>query len=325
MPLIALSYSEFEDDPRHWRIESTDFRSINLLVGKNATGKTRVLNVVRSLAKIISGELKTPFQSGKFVAEVELSGKRFCYSIDSKQNKIVSETLSVDGAIRLKRDARGSGTAYFASENRDIPFQIDPGAIAIQNKNDKLQHPFIHELAEWASGVELYRFGSDFGKSTLIRDPMVDASGSGERLPKIDVDDVVRSYIDAYQRYGSEFDAAVIRDMAKLGYDLKEVGAEPLTNLGPGLPTTLLGLVTVESELDDLRNPQVHMSQGMFRALALIIHLNLATFSRGKNLLLIDDIGEGLDYQRATAIIDLIIATAETNGMQIVMTSNDSS
>jgi hypothetical protein len=40
-------------------------------------------------------------------------------------------------------------------------------------------------------------------------------------------------------------------------------------------------------------------------------------------LILVDDIGEGLDYERAVAIIDLLISKAQSHSMQIIMTSND--
>ena len=61
----------------------------------------------------------------------------------------------------------------------------------------------------------------------------------------------------------------------------------------------------------------------MFRALALVVHLNLCAFSKNKKLILVDDIGEGLDYERATAIIHLLISKAEENNIQLIMTSND--
>ncbi len=67
----------------------------------------------------------------------------------------------------------------------------------------------------------------------------------------------------------------------------------------------------------------MQMSQGMFRALALVVHLNLCAFSKNKKLILVDDIGEGLDYERATAIIHLLISKAEENNIQLIMTSND--
>lgn len=305
MTLKSLTYSEFEDDPRHWSIEHTEFEGINLMVGRNSTGKTRILNVIFSICRIISGVHTKAFNSGNFFIEVELDEKLYSYEISFQKAKVIQESLLVDGVERLSRDAVGEGLVYFASEDKSIPFQIDPEVIAIQNKNDRLQHPFINDLAQWASSVRLYNFGSDFGKSRLMQQPTADLTGSVGLVAIIDADNTVGAYINGYQRFNQEFDKAIIRDMGKLGYHLEEVAAEPLDQLGLGLPASLLGLITVERDLGLLRNPQMGMSQGMFRAMALIIHINLAIFSKEQKLLLIDDIGEGLDYERATEIIDL--------------------
>lgn len=323
MSLRSLTYTEHEDEPRRWELERTEFGNVNLVVGKNSTGKSRVLNVIVSVCRIISGAQATPFTSGRFLIDVELGENLFSYSISFLQGKINEETLLVNGEERLVRDAKGEGRVYFASEKRDIPFQISPETIAIQNKNDKLQHPFIYELVEWASGVALYKFGSDFGQRRLIQRPTIEQIGSIESQPQTDVDNTVAVYINAFKRFGEEFDQAVIRDMAVLGYHLDEVAVESLGNAGLGIPHDFIGLVTVERDLGVLRNSQLTMSQGMFRASALTIHLNLAIFSKEKNLLLIDDIGEGLDFERATRIIDLIIGAAEKQEIQVIMTSND--
>ena len=325
MSLRCLTYSEYEGDPRHWELERTEFGDINLLVGKNSTGKSRVLNVIASTCRIISGLQPKPFVSGRFAVDVELDDTLYAYLVAFRDGKVQEESLSVDGVVRLARDSEGEGRVYFASEDKDIRFQIGPETIAIQNKNDRLQHPFIHELVQWASGVALYNFGSDFGRSRLISQDPNEIIGSIGVVPQRDMDNTVGIYISAFHRFGQEFDKAVIRDMSKLGYHLNEVSAEPLKDIGiGGVPGgALLGLVTVEQDLGTLRNPQLTMSQGMFRALALLIHLNLAIFSQEKRLLLIDDIGEGLDFERATEIIDLVISAAGKEHIQVLMTSND--
>jgi hypothetical protein len=38
---------------------------------------------------------------------------------------------------------------------------------------------------------------------------------------------------------------------------------------------------------------------------------------------LIDDIGEGLDYERSQRLITLIMRKAQANNLQVIMTSND--
>ncbi len=325
MSLRTIAYREFSSgDPRHWVLEKFELNDINLLVGKNATGKSRVVNVINVLCQIISGAHTSSLTAGEFTAEIELDERKYIYLITFGDNVVLNESLAVDGEMKLERNAQGVGSVYFESEKKSIPFNIDTGTIAIQTKNDRLQHPFIHRLSSWAAGTSLYNFGSDFGKNTLMQAVSMPPGVSTLTIPAPANDNTVGTYANAYQRFGEAFDKAVIRDMATLGYHLDEISAEPLPIVtSPLAGGVLMGLVTVERDLDKLRNPQMSMSQGMFRALALIIHLNLAISSHEKSLLLIDDIGEGLDFERAAAIIDLVITAAKNDGIQVVMTSND--
>ena len=42
-------------DPYYWRLHPVDLEKINLFVAKNATGKTKTVNAIFSLGKLISG------------------------------------------------------------------------------------------------------------------------------------------------------------------------------------------------------------------------------------------------------------------------------
>jgi hypothetical protein len=65
------------------------------------------------------------------------------------------------------------------------------------------------------------------------------------------------------------------------------------------------------------------MSQGMFRALSVLIQVNHAVMTSAPSCILIDDIGEGLDFERSCALIKLIIEKAETSSVQLIMSTND--
>ena len=65
------------------------------------------------------------------------------------------------------------------------------------------------------------------------------------------------------------------------------------------------------------------MSQGMFRALSLIIQVNYSLLASKPSCILIDDIGEGLDFERSSAMIQLLIDKASSGLVQLVMTTND--
>jgi len=61
----------------------------------------------------------------------------------------------------------------------------------------------------------------------------------------------------------------------------------------------------------------------MFRALALVIHINVASFGKQRTLVLVDDIGEGLDFERSASLIDVLTRHAKETDLQIIMTTND--
>jgi recombinational DNA repair ATPase RecF len=55
MRLESVKYSEFEGNPQEWTLEGLRLRKRNLIVGRNAAGKTRVLNVISALASQLAG------------------------------------------------------------------------------------------------------------------------------------------------------------------------------------------------------------------------------------------------------------------------------
>ena len=68
---------------------------------------------------------------------------------------------------------------------------------------------------------------------------------------------------------------------------------------------------------------QAEISQGMFRALSLFIQINYSLLASKPSCIVIDDIGEGLDYQRSSSIIKIVIEKAETGLVQLIMSTND--
>lgn len=319
MSLLKLSYSEYENETRYWEISDATFTNINLIVGKNASGKSRLISRINSLAKILSGRQQIPYEPCKFLAIIKLNEREFSYEIEFKEKAVVSEVLKINGEKKLSRNEDGSGDIHYEKENKFLDFKLSSSVVAAFNRRDEIQHPFLNELHQWASSVVTYSFGSDFGKFEPLGE---EAAQILSEYPSAQVfgdpNNLVRVYLFAFREFGDNFNNAIIADMNALGYSLTNVGSENLQNY----PFAALGMFTVETDLG-FQNPQMHMSQGMFRAFALVVHLNVCDFSKNKQLILVDDIGEGLDYERATAIIDLLINKAKTNDLQLIMTSND--
>ena len=69
MILKSVKFSQHENTKDEWKLEEVPFSKINLIVGKNATGKSMTLNIISSLSKLLSREKKLPFQSGNFLVK----------------------------------------------------------------------------------------------------------------------------------------------------------------------------------------------------------------------------------------------------------------
>ena len=326
MSIKSFSYREFESQPQYWDFPTCDFEKINLVVGKNATGKSRLLSALISLCRLMSGQHVQPFSAGDFHTHIQIGTKQFEFRVKFDNNAVVEEKLSVNGDTKLERDREGKGKIFFEKQNAFIEFELPSTALAIQQKRDRLQHPFVDELAKWAHGANLYRFGSSFGRDRLT--PLTRVIRQSDQTndfgnPDIDPHD---TYFRTYASFGETFDKAIIRDMKALGYDLIDVGSDDLRPHVVGqTPVTepLLGLFVTERDRPNHKTPQFHISQGMFRALALVIHLNAAKLRNDSSLILIDDIGEGLDYDRSVRLIDLLIRFGEQSNAQVIMSSND--
>jgi energy-coupling factor transporter ATP-binding protein EcfA2 len=200
-----------------------------------------------------------------------------------------------------------------------MQFQSPPSELAVVVRRDSIQHPFLEALYGWGKRVFYYPFGTSLGKDTIS----VFASSGGRPLDVKDAGAVVAIFREGEQQFREQFKRAVIDDMAKLGYALEDIALEASQlKVDIELPGPLMNISVKEVEISR-RIPQHEISQGMFRALSLIIQLNYGAMSGMPSTIIIDDIGEGLDFDRSCALINLVIEKAEHSRVQLIMATND--
>lgn len=111
--------------------------------------------------------------------------------------------------------------------------------------------------------------------------------------------------------------------MTKVGFNLDNITVgSPISITFQNLLEPPEGILVKEGDLKGTTD-QNSISQGMFRALSLIIQLNYSLLASVPSCILIDDIGEGLDYERASALIKLLIDKAKKSCVQLIMSTND--
>jgi len=177
--------------------------------------------------------------------------------------------------------------------------------------------------------LRYYEFGTDLGRSSL---DVINTESVAIIKKNIDFnnkDHVIRIFKLGEQELGEGFIESIKLDMLSVGYRIDEIGTKtPSTSIfqegkSYSLEVKPQYIYVQESDLKD-KTEQSIISQGMFRVLSLIIQINYSMLAKKPSCILIDDIGEGLDFERSSAMIELLVKKAEAGLVQLIMTTNDS-
>lgn len=323
MKLKSIKYAEFEGTPQEWKLECFSLADTNLLVGKNASGKSRILNIINTLARQVAGIGNRSLWSGNYDARFSNEDKKIHYQLEYKEGQVVKEQFAIDDEILLDRWTGGEGVILaqdIDSEKKMIRFQTPSSELAVVARRDTIQHQFLEPLYSWGSSLRHYYFGSALGKGTLA----ILVEKGGREVDDRDANAVVALYRQAEKEFKEDFKQAVLRDMRQVDYDVEELGFTPPVSIRvqSDFPGELVGLYVKERDLPGITD-QHSMSQGMFRVLSILIHVNYSQMAKKSTCLLIDDIGEGLDFDRSCRLIDLLRNKAKTSNIQLVLSTND--
>lgn len=318
--IVSFSYSEFLGDPRQWILEQFELESSNLLVGENSAGKSRIVNVIHGLTRLLNGEVPKVFESGHYRVTLSSELVTYDYELFIRDSAVVKEVLTQNDITLLDRGENGIGTIWAEKIQLHIDFEAPPDQIAAKSRRDSIQHPFFEDIHSWADSTRFFPFGSALGRHELTSFTPAVAKPNDLSFEIPQAERVSQIYTRAFQEFGSRFDKAILRDLETLGYSCSAVGAK--AEFFHGLESPVVLLFLKEKDIKATVT-QLIMSQGMYRALSLVIHLNFFIFRGIPRLLLIDDIGEGLDFARSKSFIDMLIERASKHKIQLVMTTND--
>ena len=334
MKLDQFEYISNRGEPNEWRIDGCQLGNINLIVGKNASGKSKIVRVIYLLSELLcdGGKLgNRPTRKYEWHLLFDKDSEHQTeYFITIENGYITQEKLKIGEKIFLQRDKTGEGRIYAKELDKDIRFQTPTTELAVVKRRDTIQHPFLEDIYKWSSSLRFYEFGTQLGKDTLAKLPPTTELLKAKTDTK-DSDYVVEIFVLG-KREHSEFTQRIIDDMNRIGYQITKIETKvpsffksnisPLENSDEDSDNLPKFLYVQEDGLKSVTE-QSEISQGMFRALSLFIQINYAILSDQPSCIIIDDIGEGLDFQRSSAIIKLLIEKAKTGLVQLIMTTND--
>ena len=241
---------------------------------------------------------------------------------------VIEESYTIGSKFYLKRDKSGEGKIWAKQLEKEIDFQTPTNEVAAFHRRDSIQHPFFEEVYTWSSLLRYYEFGTDLGRSSLDVINTESVAIIKKNINFKNKDHVIRIFKLGEKELGESFIESIKSDMLSVGYRIDEIGTKtPATSIfqegkSYSLEVKPQYIYVQESDLKD-KTEQSIISQGMFRVLSLIIQVNYSLLAKQPSCILIDDIGEGLDFERASAMVKLLISKAQTGLVQLIMTTND--
>ena len=320
MILSKLSYIELANTSRYWEIEEFELGKINLLVGHNTSGKSRTLSVIVGLSRILISP-QVSLASGLFNAFLSDKNVVYNYIVGFEEGMITQEKLIRNEIELFSRDSEGIGEILNEYSNTKQKFKVPKNQL-VATRRDEIQFPYLEELYKWASSTRHFRFSKEAEKHTLS---LID---SNQPITDVNNQDMVNQAITVFRigkaNFRKKFVDNVIRDFNSIGYSISNIDYGVLQSLkvDSSAGNKVSGLRVFETDREGMTD-QNEMSDGMFRALSLIIHYNYYELTEKNLNIAIDDIGEGLDYEKSTSLIKLLIEKTKNTEIQLIMSSND--
>lgn len=295
-----LRLTEFKYSEPNWMTEHPiSLFETNLIVGKNATGKTFLLkNIVLVVRTLL--DKRMPHEIDSFYAELRFIDSRntvFEYKFVIREGKIEIESFyKIEQGSNIEQIiARFDSLTTLKGQN------INPPAdkLIVNVRRDTILYPEIEQLLLWAennisfSFNELDMYGDD-GEQFLY--------GINGNL-----------YNMVKKMSQSQLSHAV-EVINKIGYPIKDIrpAEEPFKKI-------LFNEEGVSPILLDR-----FISKGMFRCIYTIILVEYIASLQFKGMLSIDDFCEGLDYSHSTKLGKYVFSFCKENGIQLLASSNDS-
>jgi AAA15 family ATPase/GTPase len=303
MKLISFKYNTDTLNIEELELDSR----FNLFIGQNATGKTRVINAINRFSWLISAgptrgnHLFMPSNSLTFEFDGIWSAR-----FNNNNNEIIEITITVhkglfvnekilqNGNIIVSRNGRDTEIVY---KNNMIAIHPPKEVLALHARRDVTEYASFEEIIEWSNSIRYFEFSRDYG--TFSVDYTLD-----EILTKMN----------------SGLKSKIIKDLQFIGFNIEDILLkDKRSSFNKGNKEVYIIEKNVLNEISEM-----DISQGMLRAFSMIVYVDYMLDQEAISTIIVDDLGEGLDYERATKLGKLLVEKLENSNIQFIATSNDS-
>ena len=270
--LDTLHYQEKDPAQAEGHFDPLQFGSRNLVVGRNASGKTRLLRMIREYgAWLAGGRLPPP---GRWMASHRLAGGAQAQYEFRLEEGGIWERFAAGDDFLLAREGTAAWRHSPQAGRTPLP-DPGPGSVlaSVEGPPDQLR--------AWGGGIRFHPFSGQ--------------GAAGPLSPPVALEIAAEP---------------VLSDMNRLGYPVEAVrqARDGLEFRERGVP------VWIAESLG---------STALVRSLRFLLFLHGARLDASARCLLVDDLAEGLDYERAGRLCGLLLERMEEWLGQWIVCSND--
>ncbi len=281
-----------------WSLNGLYFNEASLIVGKNAVGKSKTIQVLNKLTSVILQQ--------KEIAKFDSFDYKvvFCNNDD----ELIYRFAYLKGDVYFERLENNRGEVFInRKDNKTIYYkeEINPPSnkLTLNVRRDIMLYPQVEEIIEWAS----LSYGILFNGINLA----IDDVSPFNIMSKCD------NLITMFEKLDDSVKANIQKDLNRLDYKIEKLQVEEVAQKFKILHIKEKNVMNYLWEAS--------LSQGMQRTLFLIILINyISTQKENTRTIVIDDFCEGLDYDRAIKLGKYLYDFCIENKIQLITTSNDS-
>lgn len=319
MIITGINYSQNIKLPDEWHLKDVSLGKLNLIVSRNAVGKTRTVNILNALVNLISGRVQIP-SDGNWNIEFENNTKRMRYILSIKNRQVEREQFKVNGKVLLDRKGE-SGFIISVKGGMEVKERYSPPANKLTNlvRRDVDQYPYIEDLVSWAENYHSFTFSiirpTQYSMPVPRLKDDVRADTTGIFSPDLSTAPQMFEEIND----DPDVKRSIIKDLGKVGYEVRD-----LTPNRGGLLAGIPAISVLEKGVN-FPIPQQSISQGMFRVIAIIVTVHYLIAKTRGGTIVIDDLCEGLDFSRSLGLASLLFKKMAKENTQLIVTTNDQS
>ena len=291
-----------------WELEGLKLRQFTLIAGLNTAGKTRTCNVIKNTLKKIVQPMK-----GLEVGETDIvfktsKNKTYRLIISIKENKNLDRNITAEELYQVYQQEEkplfDRTKLYDNRSRRDVEYTPPDDSLTFHARRDKKSYPYLEEIIEASKRFHFLDFRRP--RAEITKHPLPEG-----RLPN-EFDSSLTPLLFE-ELVDDKKKGVILSDLESLGYFIKNISVKSIQVEEFKVPLIFFDEEGVGGIYD-----YTQASEGMVKVIFLIVALNL--IEKG-SCLLIDNIGDGLDYKRSMDIVPILEKASEDK--QIILCTNN--